>query len=146
MSNTRLKENIKAKLEQYNMNPSDLERKAGLSSSSIRKILLGNSINPTLETLEAISKVFDCSIDDLAGINLKNVDYSNFLPKRLEWNRHLFEQVVEHVCNIIDENKKEVSFDTVIPIVSEIYNYCVVKKNGIFDESFSEWYITKKLD
>ncbi len=62
-----LKDIIKSKLEEYNMNASDLERKAGLAPSSVRKILLGTSQNPTLETLNAICDVFHCSIDELVG-------------------------------------------------------------------------------
>lgn len=71
LSNFLLKDIIQDKLKEHKMNASDLERKAMLAPSSIRKILLGTSKNPTLETLNAICDVFNCSIDELVGRNLR---------------------------------------------------------------------------
>ena len=78
MSTLTLKDIIQSKLEEYHMNASDLERKAGLAPSSIRKILLGTSQNPTLDTLNAICNVFHCSIDELVGRKQINKDYKKF--------------------------------------------------------------------
>lgn len=62
-----LKENILRILDERKMNPSELERRAMLAPSTIRKILLSKSPNPTLKTLLSISRVLGCSIDSLVG-------------------------------------------------------------------------------
>lgn len=148
MSNLKLSESIRIKLEENNMNPSDLERKAGLSSSVIRKILLGSSQNPTLETLDAISNVFDCTIDDLAGRVDKKPPHkeNNLLLKDLIWSSELVKKIINSISSIIDKKNTCINMEDAITIIAEIYNYCVVKKDGKFDESFSEWYVNKKLN
>lgn len=146
MSYLNLKKNIQIKLDENQMNPSDLERKAGLSASSVRKILLGSSQNPTLETLRAIADVFGCSIDDLVGKRVfSNDSYESILFKNLPWNSQLIKAIITATCDHIEKNKLHKTFEEVMVFVAKTYNYCLVKKGGTFDKDFHEWYIQQNL-
>lgn len=148
MSTLTLKDIIQNKLEEYQMNPSDLERKAGLAPSSIRKILLGTSQNPTLGTLNAISNVFHCSIDELVGrkpINTDKEKLKKAVQHDVEWKSELIQLIVDSTCNFIEENRLSPKFFCVISVISDTYTYCLDKKKGEFDASFHEWHLHKKL-
>ena len=129
------------------MNPSDLERKAGLSVSSVRKILLGSSQNPTLDTLTAIANVFNCSIDELVGkrVFTNNRNDEDELIKDLPWNCDLIKKIIINTCDYIEKNELEKNFEEVINFVAKTYSYCLTKKNGAFDKDFHEWYIQQNL-
>jgi transcriptional regulator with XRE-family HTH domain len=128
------------------MTASDLERKAGLSGSSVRKILHGNSQNPTLETLSAIADVFNCSIDELVGkkvIYHLQTEENSFLLKDLRWNKKLIKPIIEFTCEFFSSNENNFSFVEMMHLIMEVYAYCMTKKSGEYDSSFHEWYLQK---
>lgn len=129
------------------MNPSELERRAGLSPSSIRKILLGNSHNPTLETLSAISEVFNCSFDELIGKRIVSEvkDPDETLAKNLPWNNDLIKSIIRATCDYLEENNIRKDFGEVIKLIASTYCYYVMKKNSVFDKDFHEWYMQQNL-
>lgn len=62
-----IQENLQTRMEDKDLSPHELERKAGLKESAVRNILSGRSSNPGIESLTAIADTLDCSIDDLVG-------------------------------------------------------------------------------
>lgn len=138
-----LKRNLQEKLKEHNMNVNELEKQAGIRNSKIRKILLGYSNNPTVETLLIISKVFCCSIDELIGNDVKNDDLP--LPNDTLWDKHLMRSVFKETFDYICTKNISINFKEIIQCVLEIYNYCLSKNNGEFDKQFFEWYFDKHL-
>lgn len=139
-----LKKNIKEKLDQRQMKIADLEKKAGVYNNKIRKIVLGYSTNPTLDTLLAISKVFCCTIDELIGKETEKEPFS--LPDDQLWDKELMQQVFTEMFKYVCEMDFTPSFKQTIFSVLEIYNYCLSKSNGAFDKQFFDWYADKFLE
>ena len=146
--NYKLKENIQIKLDENRMNPSELERRAGLSASSIRKILLGNSLNPTLDTLSAISEVFNCTIDELIGKRVVSHEknHAEDLAQDLPWNNDLIKSIINVTCDYLEEKNINKDFGEVIKLVANTYSYYVMKKSTVFDKDFHEWYMQQNLN
>lgn len=119
----------------------DLEKNAGVSSNKIRKIVLGYSNNPTLDTLLVISKAFSCSIDELLGNETEKEVFS--LADDTLWNKQLMQLVFTEMFNYICNKDMTPSFKQTILAVLEIYNYCLSKNNGTFDKQFFDWYANK---
>ena len=63
----KIKAKINASLSETKRNVSLAERMAGVPENTIRNILEGTSKNPKIETLQAIAKFLDCSLDELVG-------------------------------------------------------------------------------
>lgn len=142
-----LKKNIQEKLDTYKMNSSDLERKAGLSPTAVRKILLGTSLNPTLETIKAIASVFDCSIDELVGTRIveeRNKVSDAFLEKH-NIDIKLFNDIVNFSCDHALSHKQDININDFMSFITETYKYCTVKKNSSVDKDFIEWFFSQKF-
>lgn len=145
----QLKQFIQEKLVSSKMNTSELERKAGLSATSIRKILLGSSQNPTLETLNAIANVFNCSLDELVGRriidndkNLKKLSLKENLPLSTD----LLSATLENSISLYKKKEKEITLNEFINFVLETYQYCMLQKNGMFDKEFHDWYFEQTFN
>ena len=142
-----LKEILLHKLDENRMKSAELERKAGLSPTSIRKILSAESPNPTLETLMSIANVFQCSLDELVGncVIRQHPPSEENISRNLKWNSHLMRDIFLSTCDYLEKYRLEKKFGEIITFIAETYNYCVLKKNGAFDREFHEWYIQQKL-
>lgn len=141
----QLRKNIQEKLNNFQINSSELERKAGLSATSVRKILLGNSQNPTLETLKAIADVFDCSLDELVGRRILEESDStaeNFI-KKTDLKTELFLNIVHKSCECACQNNQQLKLNEFIDFIVLAYKYCLMKKNGIVDNEFIDWYFNE---
>ncbi len=55
---------IKALMEERNIGSKELSEKSGVPLRTINNIISGVTENPTLETMRAISKVLNCTLDD----------------------------------------------------------------------------------
>lgn len=143
----QLRQVIQEKLDAHKMNSSDLERKAGLSASSVRKILLGISQNPTLETLKAIATVFNCTLDDLVGrrVVTEQDTNQNYIKKNLTLNPELIIAIIQETIAHDDKTNNQMDFDSFIKFISETYQYCLIKKHGQFDKDFLHWYFTQQF-
>lgn len=126
------------------MRIADLEKKAGIHNNKIRKIVLGYSTNPTLDTLLVISKVFCCTIDELIGNQTEKEPFS--LPDDQLWDKQLMQQVFTEMFKYVCKMDITPSFKQTIFAVLEIYNYCLFKGNGTFDKQFFDWYADKFLE
>jgi transcriptional regulator with XRE-family HTH domain len=143
MSVTALKDVLQKKIKERNINISELERRASLSTGSIRRIVNGLVPNPTIETVVAIANVFNCSIDELLGNRtIKALNPSELhIPKEIIWENNLMKSIFLETYNHIQKNNTTTNLQTVVAFILETYNYCLFKKNGVFDKDFYEWYI-----
>lgn len=53
---------------QLDLTNADIANKTGLPENTIARICSGRTSNPKLSTLKLLAKAFDCSIDDLMGL------------------------------------------------------------------------------
>lgn len=53
---------------QLDLTNSDIAEKTGLPENTIARICSGRTSNPKLSTLRLLAKAFDCTIDDLMGV------------------------------------------------------------------------------
>ena len=58
-------ENIKRLREEKGISQDKLSKLADISSNTVAKLELGDSPNPTIETLQKIAKAFDITVNNL---------------------------------------------------------------------------------
>lgn len=138
-----LKKNLQGKLDEHNMNVNELEKQAGIRSNKVRKILLGYSHNPTVETLLAVSNVFCCSVDELLGNNIKDEEF--YLSGEAIWDKNLLRTVFKETFDYICDKDVTPSVKKIIYCIMEVYNYCLSKNKGEFDKQFFEWHVEKQF-
>lgn len=63
----QLSDNLSSLMKELNIDDKVLSEKCSINAGTIKKIRLGQSINPTLETLLPIAKFFDISVSQLIG-------------------------------------------------------------------------------
>lgn len=66
-----LSENIKKYRKKFGMSQQDLSYKAGISYCTVTKIEQGNALSPRLDTLIKIADIFNVSLDELVGREVK---------------------------------------------------------------------------
>jgi transcriptional regulator with XRE-family HTH domain len=146
---TALKLQIKNRINSMNINVRALERKAGLNIGTVNNILHGTSTNPTAETLIALAKAFECTIDDLLNIeNNKNMNESanNFESfQSFQWNSSLFLSIVVELNKQIKNKHLYINSGKVLSIINEIYLYSLKKNKDTVEESLVEWLLEKSL-
>ncbi len=147
MPESTLKQMIELKLSEHDMSPHVLGKKAGLAMSAIHKIIHGNVKNPTLETLLAIARVFDCSLDELVGnkIITKTYKENSLLSSDVLWNNELMKKILKMTLDFIEQNELSLNLHETMYFILETYHYCLIKKHGEFDNAFFEWHIQQKL-
>lgn len=147
MSEPTLKQIIELKLSEREMSPHILGKKAGLAMSAVHKIIHGNIKNPTLETLLAIARVFDCSLDELVGnrIITKPRAEKALISEDVPWNNELMKPILRATLAFIEQNNLSLNLKETIHFILETYHYCLIKKHGEFDNAFFEWHIQQKL-
>ena len=72
MANLQLK--LSELMTQKNITISDIEKLTGLNKNTINSILTGASKNPTANTLRAIAKALDVSLEFILSDNEINID------------------------------------------------------------------------
>lgn len=146
-----IKNNIKKILSKNKISVRDLERRAGLKSSTIQNILIGRSKNPTIKVLQSIAKELNTSIDNL--INDSKV--VEILPESIEnsksklikaiWNGKLFIDCSILVNRICTQKQINPTNDRALLCIIEIYNYSANSSNNDPDPKFAEWIIERFL-
>lgn len=137
----KIRQTITERLKEKDKNIRNAERLSGLPRNTIRNILSGTSLNPTIETLNSIAKYLDCTIDELIG----NQPIMSKSHQKLEWNKILFFEILEYLLKNIEDNKYMVTFDQVFFLVEEVYKYSMLMKNKQFDKEFTDWIIAHNL-
>lgn len=67
MPETPIQREIRWRMNAAGYNQKSLARAAGLNQTAVRDILKGRSRNPRADTLEALARVLDCTLDELTG-------------------------------------------------------------------------------
>ena len=139
---THLINQIKRRMFEKNLSSGKLERLAGLKMSAVRNILTGQSKKPSAETLVAISKVLECSVDDLLEkTDAPNLDFSS--PSLVKYetfeNPDLLLKIVEFYVKNHSTLIIKIPSRRMLKSIEEIYSYCISKNKGLFSESFAEW-------
>jgi transcriptional regulator with XRE-family HTH domain len=143
---TTLKLQIKNRIKAMDLNVRALERKAGLNIGTVNNILHGISTNPTAETLIALAKAFECTLDDLINQNNTNKlegDLKNF--KIFQWNPSLFLSIISELNKQLKNKHLSIDSEKALLIINEIYLYSLKKNKDIVDESLVEWLLEKSL-
>ncbi len=146
-----LQENLQTRMEDKELSPHELERKAGLKESAVRNILSGRSSNPGIESLTAIADMLDCSIDDLVGRTearkLKSEQNSSHTkPKEIvTWNADLYQSCVKAVEDYLASknlaSNLNPSGEQILFFVKEVYLYTQKGQANKPDQKFIEWLI-----
>ena len=132
----KIKAKINASLSETKRNVSLAERMAGVPENTIRNILEGTSKNPKIETLQAIAKFLDCSLDELVG----NIPKQHTKPQtNVPLNSKLFTSIVEIINIHISKKNLKITFDQVMLIIEKSYTFCYEKRNQLADKEFIEW-------
>lgn len=147
-----IKNNIKKFLSAANVSVRELEKRAGLKSSTIQNILLGRSKNPTIKVLQLIAKELNCSIDNLISGDPK---ISEILPIfkqnnkirliKAPWNGKLFIDTSIMVNKMCLEKQIKPTNDKAFLCITEIYNYSANASHNNPDPKFAEWIIERFL-
>ena len=136
-----LQTQIKQRIEDKNLTIAALEKKAGLGHNAVRGILVGTVQNPGLKTLQAISEVLECSLNDL--LDDKRESSSIVSKKSYEWDLDLFIQSCRVVDDYIKKNTLKFPTDKIIKIVWEIYTFSISQTPPKIDPKFCEWLFNK---
>jgi transcriptional regulator with XRE-family HTH domain len=142
MSSSNFQDILQKKLNDQKMKMSELEKRASLSGGSVRRILYGKIPNPTLETMISISNVFGCSIDELIGritINTANTKSLN-IQEDVVLDNNLIVLILKETTNYIQKKDINTNLKTFMSFILETYKFFLLKKNGIFDQEFYDWY------
>lgn len=137
-----LKKRLQQKLDQAQINVSELERRANLPLSTARRILLGNTRNPTLETIVAISNVLGCSIDELA--REESFADSAKLKDEITFESELFVQLMDAIkWYLLHHKVPKLTFNAFITYVVEMYEFSLTHPERKIDKHFVTWYLDK---
>lgn len=145
--NNIIKLRIKHLMDEAHMNVNELEKKSGLSLSSVRSILNGRSKNPTIDTIAAIANTLGCTIDELVKENAPNTQkkIAKEESKQHEWVFSLLLEVIEFVEDHLKKTSYVPTFEQGLFFVKEIYLYSLGKSDQTLDKRFGEWFINKNI-
>jgi len=116
---------------------SDIEKLTGLNKNTINSILTGASKNPTANTLRAIAKALDVSLEFILSDNEINID-------ALDKNQmKIFSEVTSKTIDIIINKNLSFTIDKLNSLIKEIYQYSVKVDPPYIDERFIHWIIDK---
>ncbi|MEY4333603.1 MAG: hypothetical protein RLZZ196_2346 [Bacteroidota bacterium] len=135
MANLQLK--LSELMTQKNITISDIEKLTGLNKNTINSILTGASKNPTANTLRAIAKALDVSLEFILSDNEINID-------ALDKNQmKIFSEVTSTTIDIIINKNLSFTIDKLNSLIKEIYQYSIKVDPPYIDERFIHWIIDK---
>lgn len=142
---------IRTKLSETGLSVHALEKKAGLRPSAVQNIIYGRSKNPSVETIQAIARAFDCSISEL----LEDQEASNLSHEEIVapekptinqhylWNFDLYINTLKKMNDILKKKNINLPKEKTMEIAEEIYNYSLKGNKDNVDYHFAEWLIEK---
>lgn len=78
-------------MSSYNLDDNKLSELSGVNPATIKKLRLGQSSNPTLESLAPLAKVFDISVSQLIGeVSISETDTNSIKIAMLSWKELSF--------------------------------------------------------
>jgi len=135
---------LRMKIKEFSVEA--LEKAAGVRRHTVRNILRGGSRRPNAITLQAVSKVLGCTIDDLLG-QADNFQEENILEleKTLRSstykNTGLLLSVVKHLCDQVTQRNHNFTVHQILLSIEEIYLYSFHKGLETVDEGFTKWFL-----
>ncbi|MBS0186234.1 MAG: helix-turn-helix transcriptional regulator [Proteobacteria bacterium] len=137
---------IKNRLAEKNLSVSALEKRAGLGTNSVRKILMGASKDPGIRVLRSVANILGCSVSELLGE--KQEPYSplasfHHQKKSYPWDLTLYLQACKIVDSLIKRNELDLPAQRVTEIIWEVYTFSFSKTPPAIDMSFCEWLFDK---
>ncbi|WP_039456241.1 helix-turn-helix domain-containing protein [Candidatus Jidaibacter acanthamoebae] len=142
-----LKEQIKQRMSERNLTASSVEKKSGLKISAVRNILNNKSTNPGMETLVAIAKTLECSVDALLGNQSASSVYAstkNQITRSSEkhiWNFKLYNGTLQAVEKIIAQKHLTLTLEQMLHLIQEVYIYSLNEENPKVDTRFANWMV-----
>lgn len=139
-------------LNEQNLSPAELERKAGLKMSAVRNILTGQSKKPSGETLFFISRVLGVSVDEL--LDTDNIERThNMHSPAVERNTpavtdlDFYQLASEKIIGLIKNNYTDKAFTSteLAHFTKEVYSYSLKNTYPEIDEKFADWIISQRL-
>ncbi len=141
--NLTLRHRLKSKVSAMGLSVHALEKRAGVKYSAVQNIIYGRSKKPSAETLYAVARVLNCTIDDLLGNSndsSKNADQSvassPFLSK-------LYIESTKVAADILADSHQSISYSKAVTFIDEIYHYSVNNKLTSVDANFARWLFNK---
>jgi transcriptional regulator with XRE-family HTH domain len=67
-------ESIKSMMKARKIGVSGLAEKSGVPIGTLKKIIYGDTKNPSVDTLRAIARALGCTLDDLGGVDAQRSD------------------------------------------------------------------------
>lgn len=142
---TLVVQRIKNRMESVRLTVSDLEKRAGLSLSSVRNILNGRSKNPSYDTIVAIAKELNCSLDELCYGTLPADEKRDEKEDQHSWSLSTFYECLMFVDEYLHEINYVPNLKEVINMASDIYVYSYTNGGSSIDKRFGQWVINKKI-
>ena len=135
----KIKERIEYLLKTQFLTIKDLEIKAGLNEKTVWYFLRGKTQAPKIDTLVAISKALNCSLDELVFGKKDKIELES--TKSIG----LFQDSFNHVMEFLKVNNVFLCADDVLNIVLELYSYCVKEESEKVDEKFADYLLRKNF-
>ena len=117
MANLQLK--LSELMTQKSITVSDIEKLTGLNKNTINSILNGASKNPTANTLRAIAKALDVSLEFILSDDQINIEA---LTKD---QIKIFSEVTSKTIDIVIDKDLRFTMDKLNFIIKEIYQYSI---------------------
>ena len=124
-------------MTQKNVTIADIEKTTGLNKNTINSILTGASKNPTANTLRAIAKALDVSLEFILSDDEMNIDGLN------KDQMKIFSEVTSATINIIIDKELSFTIDKLNALIKEIYQYSVKINPPYIDDRFINWIVDK---
>jgi len=103
-------------LKEHNLNMAELARRCNLSLPVLYRVVQGTIRNPQLHTLLPIAEYFDCSLENLANIELSKHPERINIKKEMADIRHQMRNAIAILGNILKGTNK------VFPTLLECYH------------------------
>ena len=138
---------IKKRLEDKNLSARALEIQAGLSNGVVHNILSGKAKNPTIKTLDSISRILGCSPDDLFNKETPEEVFHSTIPKQTyDWNPDIFFQAYSVVKDYINNHNLPLPARKVFDIIWALYTLSLSKNSKTVDKDLCDWVFNQILD
>ena len=136
MTETILQHNLVRLLEQREIDPFSLDRKAGINKGTVYNILKGRSKRPSADTLQAIADVFGITIKDLY-----EKEPENLAPLNADQFK-LLTAISEHVSKEVALQGYRLTYSEYCTIIHEVFKYAPDAEKP--DRKFVSWVLKQK--
>ena len=136
---TALQNMLQDYIDQNGLSIAGMERQAGLKINVIRNILRGQSKRPTAETLQAISKLMGCSIQDLLQGGEVSDSVQSTSSDQLIEHPEMLKEITVVLMDASQKKNIQLTFKQFSRALEESYAYSLKKTPPLIDHTFIEW-------